>query len=154
QSPISDEAPLTEKQIEHSKLFHKEAAYPNLREVSERGNGYTIVRSYVQKIDSGETPDLNDLSRYKGCQSDLVIVAQTQGTTSYLTDEEKAVFSEHQMSVVEVLKNGTSKNVETGDVVTVVQEGGKLRLKSGRTIESVDDTVEFLVKDKSYLLFL
>jgi hypothetical protein len=151
----SQEVVKTLKQVEHSKLYKEFKKKKNLHELTSSGD----VRLLQTPPLGGEDPlappfVLADYLRKQACDSDAVIVGRINERTSFLTDDETFIFSDHTVVVEEVLKGNSSARFQLGDILTVTRPGGKIKLNNGRMAEIAFSSFEPFRTGERYLLFI
>ncbi len=154
------EGVMTEKQREHSKLYKDYKGVGKLRELidQEANKGADEVTVTV-------LPGLPELAPATGsalspgtlenlaASSDAIVVGTITNKTSQLTEDGTFVFTDHSLSVEEVLKDTTVPSIQPHSSLTVTRPGGRVLL-NGRVINVVDKSFGRLVVGSRYLLFL
>jgi hypothetical protein len=151
---------MTARQRIHSGLYGgRQGLGKSLREQSEelaRGgqSGDVTVTS------SPGTPVFSPAPARKGAPleaavegSDAVVVATVTAKQSQLTEDERYVFTDYEVTVKEVLKDNAASHISASDTLTVTRPGGKVLL-GGHLITVVDEGVKPLTVGDEYLLFL
>ncbi|MGH9827951.1 MAG: hypothetical protein ACREDR_32425 [Blastocatellia bacterium] len=83
-----------------------------------------------------------------------MLVGTVEDKHSFLTDHETDVFTEHQISVSEVLKSDLQNPVEPGSTVYAVEAGGSISFEGHLIFHTYYGGVKPLQKGQNYLLFL
>ncbi|HWW74001.1 MAG TPA: hypothetical protein VNZ44_01320 [Pyrinomonadaceae bacterium] len=151
---------MTERQRVHSRLYGgRQGLGKSLREQSEESaragqggdvNVTTTPGTPVFSLTPGEKRA--PLEEAVG-GSDAVVVATVRAKESQLTEDEKYVFTDYEVTVKEVLKDNAASHLSASDVLTVTRPGGKVLL-GGHLITVVDEGVKPLTVGDEYLLFL
>lgn len=152
---VSHEGVKTPQQVEHSKLYKEFKKGKSLREMTAAGDVRFIQPPPLYGGDPLAPPFvLGDYLRRGACDSDAVLVGTVREKASFLTDDERFVFSDHAVAVEEVLKADPAARLEAGQLVTVTRPGGKMRLKNARTVEIVFADFEPFRAGGRYVFFL
>jgi hypothetical protein len=80
-------------------------------------------------------------------------VASVKDKTSMFNEGETFVFTEHKVTVEEVIKNNSSAPIDPSSEITIIRAGGKLQV-DGRTVVAIESTVKPIRVGTTYLLFL
>jgi hypothetical protein len=150
---------LTEKQRVHSGLYReRQGLGKSLREWSDE-----LVRSGQSgDVTISSSPGTPFFSAAPGKKtpledavddSDAVVIATVTSKESQLTENERYVFTDYEVSVKEVLKDNADSHISPSDMLTVSRPGGKVLL-NGHVITVVDEGVKPLSVGGEYLLFL
>jgi hypothetical protein len=151
---------LTETQRVHSGLYgERQGTGKSLREQSNE-----LVRSGQDgDVTITTTPGTPSFSIAPGKKnspledavdaSDAVVIATVTGKESHLTENEKYVFTDYEVSVKEVIKDNADSHIAAPETLTVSRPGGKVLL-DGHLITVVDEGVKPLSVGDEYLLFL
>lgn len=151
----SQEVVKTPQQVEHSKLYKEFKKKKNLHELTSSGDVRFLQTPPLGGDDPLAAPFvLADYLRKQACDSDAVIVGRINERTSFLTDDETFIFSDHSVVVEEVLKGNSSAHFQLGDILTVSRPGGKVKLNNGRTAEIAFSDFEPFRTGERYLLFI
>lgn len=67
-------------------------------------------------------------------QSDLVLVGEVMDANAYVSGDKNGVYSEFNVRVEETIKNRTGFTIQSGGLVSVEREGGRVRYPSGQII--------------------
>ncbi len=102
---------------------------------------------------SGEASPASDRLVMNAAQADAVVIGVVSGKTSQLNDAETFVFTDYNVTVVEVLKNNISSPIRLDSPITVTRAGGIVQLE-GHVVRAVDRTAKPLQIGDKYLLFL
>jgi hypothetical protein len=65
-------------------------------------------------------------------QSDAVVIGDVVAARAYLSNDKTGVYSEFDIAVVESIKQYSVEPLSPGDSITVMRDGGRVRLPSGR----------------------
>lgn len=87
--------------------------------------------------DTGQIITLGDdwevgLSPLPVNRSDIVVTGEVTAAQAYLSTDQTGIYSEFTIRVEEVLKRDSLLPVASGDVITAVRHGGRVRALSGR----------------------
>lgn len=85
--------------------------------------------------------------------SDAVVIATVRAKESQLTEDERYVFTDYEVTVKEVLKDNAASHLSASDTLTVTRPGGRVLL-GGHLITVEDEGVKPLAVGDEYLLFL
>ncbi len=85
-------------------------------------------------------------------ESDLIVIGKVVSASAHLSNDQKGIYSEFDITVSEVLKSGSSfRNTK---VLTMDRRGGTVRYPSGQTIVYFFEGKGLPRLQKEYLLFL
>jgi hypothetical protein len=143
---------MTEKQRQHSKLFKHSG--PKLRELTTRQAGDVEVEEevgYVLRLPRADqkTPVFQSAL----CNADAVVVATINNKSSQLTEDENFIFTDHEITVEEVIKNNVAAPIQAADTITATRDGGVVELNN-RILRAKRDDFDATLVGKRYLLFL
>jgi hypothetical protein len=144
-------APPSSTRKIHSRLFEKLARPDNLRNLpGARNRTITIIDEEPPRRDS-----LLIDAYLKGIalRSDAVLIGTVDNSVSYLTEDERFVFTEHSIKVEEVLKDSNPAQLTPGSDVLVVSPGGSVDV-GGRIVRIRLREFRDFRKGARYLLFL
>jgi hypothetical protein len=149
---VIQEGIMTEKQRQHSKLFKHsvqkllDIAASRLGDVEvEEDTGYSLVLpSTSQKF---------PVFQSALCNADAVVVGTIMSKSSQLTDEGNFIFTDHGVTVDELIKNNASAPILPATTITTTRDGGVVELNNRILSAKREDFVPPLV-GKQYLLFL
>lgn len=65
-------------------------------------------------------------------RSDMVVMGEVTDAQAYLSADQTGIYSEFTIQVEEVLKRDAASPVASGDVITAIRPGGRVRTLSGR----------------------
>jgi hypothetical protein len=144
---------MTEKQKKHSKLFkgtHYEKGYKVTDLVDKKGDvQLSGPINEVPRLKLSLADSLNKLA----CNSDLVVIGLTKSKASNIIETGTFLFTDYEITVEEVLKNGEPSPVRQGEGITVPRLGGVVALK-GHTVKAIDEEVSPLEMGERYVCFL
>lgn len=86
-------------------------------------------------------------------ESDAVIVGTVQSVQPYLSSDHAHLYTEFSVAVDQSIKDQPNR-ARQGDVVPIVVQGGKMRLKDGRVIEEKPFTNFTIAVGSRYVFFL
>lgn len=148
--------PMSQPQQEHARLYRSYSGVgKRLTDlVRERGEDITIgVDPPLQMTqpdgESGPENALENLAR----KADAIVVASVKDKTSMFNEGETFLFTEHKVSVQEVIKNNTSTPISSDSEITITRAGGKVQV-DGRSVTAIESTVKPIRVGRTYLLFL
>jgi len=146
------EGVMTEKQKQHSKLFTHNG--PKLRDVAARQKGDIQISE-----DAGYIIRLPESTRKQPalqsaiCKADAVVIGVLVSKSSQLTEEGNFVFTDHEMTIEEIIKNNTAAPLQNNNTITVTRDGGTVKL-NGKIIRANREDFKSTVIGKRYLFFL
>jgi hypothetical protein len=143
------------RQKEHAKRYKGYKSGKKLRDLTA-ATGDVMLRREVgtQGGDPSETPfDFQKFLREMAGEADAVVIGTVKNKSSQLTEDEDYVFTDYDMTVVEVLKDNAAAPVQTNKEIVVTRPGGTILL-NGRIVEALDESFQPLRKKNQYLLFL
>lgn len=148
---------MSEKQKEHSKLYSAYRKTTKLPDLTRQQGGnqnqevnISILPAIPELATSGAGTASDALEKL-AAKADVVVIATAINKTSQITEDETFVFTDYDLSVIEVLKD--SPSVQPQSVITVTRPGGKILLE-GRVINVRDRSFEPLAIGGKFLLFL
>jgi hypothetical protein len=157
-TPI-EEGVMTSKQEKHSRLYKgfedatRGRKIPDL--VTERGDLKLSARPGV--IDElpliRPRPPLSQSLSILSCRTDAVMIGKVTEKSSHLLESGTFTFTDHELTVEEVLKDNLLAHLQPGATITVTRTGGSVRLK-GHTVRAFDERMAPLAVGERYLLYL
>jgi hypothetical protein len=87
-------------------------------------------------------------------ESDIVVIGTVTEKQSFLTEHQTDVFTEHALTVSEVLKNDAGHSVQPGSTVYVARTGGSISFEGHLIYHMIGGRVKPLKVGATYLLFL
>jgi hypothetical protein len=135
---------LTERQKNHSKLysFYREQNKKKISDLLAHAESKVIGIVFhvgVGEVLPKETPE--NYFKKLADQSDAIIRGRIIKKVSQVTEDDTFIFTDYDVSVIEVLKNNVISSLENGSSIIVTRPGGKI---------VVNDVVMY-IKDHSYL---
>jgi hypothetical protein len=145
----------TKRQQEHGKLFNGYGS-KKLAELYDKGSG-----EITTEIGPGMTmifPNAPPFDRQRflqeiGCDADAVLIGETKGKTSQLTENEDFVFTDYDVKVNQILKNNVRSPINIENNIVVTRIGGKIRYR-GRIFTALDQNFRPFKLNSLYLLYL
>jgi hypothetical protein len=143
------------RQKEHAKRYKGYKSGKKLRDLTA-ATGDVMLRREVgtQGGDPNEAPfDFQKFLREMADEADAVVVGTVKNKSSQLTEDEDYVFTDYDLTAVEVLKDNAAAPIEPNKGIVVTRPGGTILL-DGRIVEALDESFQPLRKNDQYLLFL
>ena len=128
-TPVAQVA-QTSKQVEHSKLFQN---YGVKGHKLTDGQGDAHVVHHEEPMLKETLPTRAVLLGSLACQSDAVILGKVVSQTAVLSQDETFIFTDAEISVVEVLKDNSASHIYPNQSITVTRPGGSLQV-NGRKL--------------------
>lgn len=165
EATVVQKGQVTEKEREYSKEFRKLYSYSkDLKRLTDLpGNEATGLKtkelvSYVGEHETFYLPNEPLITSTEflvnlSCSADAVVVGNVRNKSSHLSDDEKFIYTEYEISVQNILKNNSASPIEVGNNIELARPGGIIKLNN-RQIRIEDLSYAPLQKDKQYLLFL
>lgn len=149
------EGEVTDRQREHGKLFKGYGIGKKIKDLIKGKEEISLVKGppLVGEEFNVNVPNLATFLQEATCRSDAVVVGVVNGKESQLTDDGEFVFTDYEVVIETVLKQGVDKSVGAGGSLYVTKPGGKL-LFNGRTVIALDKASVPLIKNRKYLFFL
>jgi hypothetical protein len=146
---------IAPQQKEHAKRYKGYRSGKKLRDLTNTIGDMMLRREVgTQGGDPNETPfDFQKFLREMAVDADAVVVGTIKNKSSQLTEDEDYVFTDYDMTVVEVLKDNPAAPIQTNNKMVVTRPGGTIFL-NGRIVEALDESFQPLRKKNQYLLFL
>lgn len=149
---VIQEGALTGKQKEHAKLFNQNL--PKLKDTKTPAKGDVNL---VIEVEPGFQPAITEPQppalQSALCNASAVVVGTLKNKKSLLTEDGGFIFTEHDLSVEEVIKNNTAYPIQNGESIMVVRAGGAVQM-NGRTYRAERSDFKSPRKDNRYLFFL
>jgi hypothetical protein len=148
---------MSEKQREHSKLYKNYDSGRNIPGMValEKGDNVEVFRLLPMGVGLSNAPVPTageELTRIT-CVADVVVVGEVRNKSSQLTENLSFVFTDYEMTVRDVLKNGLSTPIQSGMEIIVTRPGGEILLNN-KVVRALDESFPPLKTGKKYLLFL
>jgi hypothetical protein len=86
--------------------------------------------------------------------SDFVVIGKIVKATAFLTDDKSNIYSEFTLGIDEVLKKPVNSNLQSKNLITLIRQGGKVRIPSGKILYRGSLGYSMPEINKFYLLFL
>jgi hypothetical protein len=86
--------------------------------------------------------------------SNLIVIAAVKSGDCFLSNDKTAIYSEFELSVAEVIHDGSSSGIVAGTTITAVRAGGMLRFPSGKVIVRGNNAKPLPDVGSRYLFFL
>lgn len=145
-------APKTWKQKEHGKLFKRGGRKVSDLLAAQRGD-ITLGADPPLQIDTGEAAPSAPLLEGAVCNADAVVVGTLAEESAFLNEDETFVFTEYRLDAAEVIRNNAAAPIKPGDSLTIVRDGGTVRL-DGRAVRALTADFEPFKTGGRYVLFL
>lgn len=87
------------------------------------------------------------------CKADAVVIARPTKKTAHLTDDERFIYTQYELTIEETVKDNSKAAITAGIKIQMARPGGFIRL-DGQNVRFVDENVPQLELEQSYLLFL
>jgi len=151
----SDAARRKEAACKRSRsVYQGRGQFQNLREAARESTGDLYVTAEVgYKFVVINPPPLPVLLNRMACDADAVVVGTIKSKASQLTEDEAFIFTEHQMTVEEVLKDNAAAPIRKGSNIKVARMGGTVRLDD-KNVTYLHKEFKPLTVANRYLLFL
>jgi len=149
--------PMSQQQQDHGRLY---GSYTGVGKrltdlVRERGEDVTIATDPPLQMTQPEADNgphesaLESLAR----EADVIVTGWVKDKTSLLNAGETYIFTEHGVTIEEVLKNNALAPIRPGDTITITRAGGKVQI-DGRTVTAIQAAMKPIRVGSQYLLFL
>ncbi|MDQ3665938.1 MAG: hypothetical protein M3410_04925 [Acidobacteriota bacterium] len=151
----NQEAAITEKQREHSRLYKEYNTGKRISElVAEMGDVRIRRNSPLSGGDpTGFSADPHEFLRGLVCDADAVLIGKVKDKSSHMSEDESFVYTDYEMSVTKVLKDNSAAHIEADADISITRPGGVIRV-NGRTVEAIDNSFAPLTVKGHYLVFL
>lgn len=114
----------------------------------------TTIEPGLPSVDPFARPfTINDHLRKRGCDADAIVIATIKSGDSFLTEDETFLYTNHKVTVEDVLKDNPASPLHTGSTATVTRTGGTITLSGKRVTAVYQAALPFQI-NKRYLLFL
>lgn len=144
----------TDEERAYSEIYEKEYDFFKDEKMSQmRGTDRLVLEGSVPGSLDELPPTAENFFNKLACDADLIIKGTVKDRTSHLTEDETFVYTEHKITVGEIIKNNESAPVELGSDINVTRPGGAISL-DGRIFHVTDKSYESLKPKSEYLLFL
>ena len=140
----------TVKQLEHSKLYAGYGIKGHDLTKSQNDDGVTAEGEVVLHA---TLPSRLVLFRKIGCETDAVVLGRVTLQVPLLTPDKTFIFTDSDVSVLEVIKNNPALPISTGESITVTRPGGTLQLGNRKLSAKITQFDEFRTGGE-YLFFL
>lgn len=150
------EETITQRQIEHSRVFSDYDIGPDLRELAARGTGDVVVvdDTPIQVLLPSQNPNPLSFFRAITCDADAIVIGVLRNQlSSHLTEGGAFIFTEYELEVEQVLKNNAVAPIEARSNIIVARSGGAIQL-NGRTVRAIDDSFTPFETGGRYALFV
>ncbi|HEX8177750.1 MAG TPA: hypothetical protein VF543_21855 [Pyrinomonadaceae bacterium] len=97
--------------------------------------------------------NLRDMLKGRSCEADAIVIATIKSETSFLTEDETFLYTNHNVVVNEVIKDNPAATLQADDKIIVSRSGGTITL-NGKKVYAVNKSALPLQLNKRYLLFL
>jgi hypothetical protein len=119
-----------------------------------KGDIKTEIEIGLPTLDPFATPStVHDLLKRRGCDADAIVIATVKSEASFLTEDESFLYTNHQLTVEDVLKDNPDSPLRADDTITTTRTGGIITL-NGKRVFAVNKSALPLQLNKRYLLFL
>ncbi len=98
------------------------------------------------------TYDLNHIVSEGICNSDAIVFAKVESSSSHLSRDRSTLFTDYQMEVTDVLKQNATSPISPGESLILTRFGGQLKLTEGE-LSVEDEGAPNLQTDESYIIF-
>jgi hypothetical protein len=144
----------TGRQREHGKLF-KGTHYIRGKKISElvAERGDVALSGPILEVPILPNVTLGDALAYITCGADAIITGTVKSKASNLIETDTFVFTDYEVEINEVLKDGVAAPLVPNDVIVVPRLGGVVAL-NGHTVRANDEAMAGLVVGERYLLYL
>lgn len=150
-TPI-DKRSMSKLEMEHSKLYFRGIKVQSLRERSLTEDVY-LVRTTEIEYNGPSQFDFHQEIQNLVNLADAVVIGEVNSKASQLTTGEDFVFTDYQISTVDVIKDNPKAPIRLNPDIIFTRIGGAVLLK-GRLIVAIDRFYQPLMKREQYLLFL
>ena len=151
QATVIQEGQMTERQRQHSKLFKHSGT--KLRDIAARQTGDIQVEEGAGLMMMPETVPQRPIFHSAVCNADAVLIGIVNDKSSQLTEDERFVFTDYEISVEEVIKNNAGAPIQVASAITATRDGGVIELNN-RVFRAKRDDFDPLLVGQRYLLFL
>ena len=118
------------------------------------GDIKTEIEIGLPMLDPSARPStVHDRLRKRGCDADAIVIATVKSGDSFLTEDESFLYTNHKVTVEDVLKDNSASPLHTDSTITVTRTGGMITL-NGKRVVAIDKSGLPLQLKKQYLLFL
>jgi len=146
-TPVEDGV-LTERQKEHSKLYHWNDEDRKIRDAVLKDGGLERFR-----ISCGAFLDLPDLITELAEKADAIVIVSFVSKSSQITSDGTDIFTDYDLHMEQILKDANPGALKRDEIITVTRPGGKVLLY-GRIAWIFNTAYESLMPGRHYLLFL
>ncbi|MGI8787263.1 MAG: hypothetical protein ACR2HG_05825 [Pyrinomonadaceae bacterium] len=145
---------VTDEERVYSEIYEKEYDFFKGEKISQmRGTGRSVLIGSVPGFLNYLPPTAEKFFNKLACDADLIIKGTVESNSSHLTEDETFVYTEHKITVGEIIKNNENAPVEVGGEINVTRPGGVISL-DGRIFHVTDESYDALKTKNQYLLFL
>jgi hypothetical protein len=149
-TPVT-EGIMTEKQIEHSKLYTQAGRRKKIT-TDDSGAMIIIGLPWADELTKNNL-SFKDYLRDMTCKADAVVLGNVRSKASQLTADGTFIFTDYELGVEDVLKNNLTDYIQPKSEITVTRPGGVVSL-NGKIISVKDKSFKLLEVDRLYLFFL
>src|SRR5258705_312172 len=149
-----DDRGLTEREKAHSRLFQHHGSY-DMRALAKELSGDIIVED-EEPLVAVQKNDPAQIQRYivfTTCNADVIVVGRLKSKSPQFTEEGSFIFTDHELTVEELIKNYPNSSIQRGSSIQVTREGGALEM-NGRVYRAIQRGFNPFVVGNRYLLFL
>ncbi len=152
EATVIQEGQMTEKQRQHSKLFKHPGR--KLRDLAAtRGSDVEVEVDAGDSIVLPTPPRKTPVFQSALCNADAVVIGTITNKSSQLTEQGNFVFTDHDITVEEVIKNNAAAAIQQGSTITATRDGGVVEIDN-RILRAKREDFEAPLVGKRYLLFL
>jgi hypothetical protein len=146
-----------QRRQEHSNLYNGHGSF-NLRELAAKTKpGEEVFVSQVCSMTAvmPDAPPFDLFSFLSGlsCNADAIVIGVIRDKASFLTDDDRYVFTDYTLTVDEVLKDDSVFPIELRSDIVVTRPCGTITLE-GRTVRVTDVAVASFEQGRRYVLLL
>jgi hypothetical protein len=121
-TPVEDGV-LTERQKEHSKLYHWNDEDRKIRDAVLKDGGLERFR-----ISCGAFLDLPDLITELAEKADAIVIVSFVSKSSQITSDGTDIFTDYDLNTEQILKDANPGALKRDEIITVTRPGGKVLL--------------------------
>jgi hypothetical protein len=121
---------FTEKQRKQSKRYEEEslAVSQPLTKIKDATVYISVNSGPILLTENTQTRF--DVLQKMSCRSDAVVKGKIETKNSQLTENEKLIFTDYEVSISEIVKNVSLLNLDQIGKLTLIAKGGSVRMKN------------------------